>query len=260
MAATLPPSPLTIDCVTPAHSPSLLSVAIVDDEEDIRDLVCGYLERQGFETFAIATERELDRLLAQRNIGTVLLDVNLGNEDGFAIARRLRAKWSGGLLMLTGRADTVDRVVGLEIGADDYVTKPFDLRELLARVRSVNRRYSGMPSNEGISARDEKHTIVFDGFHLNTERRELRDPHGKPVELTTGEFDLLHALAQHPGRVRNRDQLLQQTHNRDAGPFDRTIDVQIGRLRKKLGDNGKVPRLIKAVRGVGYVFTPTKHS
>ncbi len=238
----------------------MLSVAIVDDEADIRDLVCGYLGRHGFETFSIATERELDRLLAERNIDTVLLDVNLGNEDGFAIARRLRARWNGGLLMLTGRADTVDRVVGLEIGADDYVTKPFDLRELLARVRSVSRRYSGAAGKESIPAKSKKPTIVFDGFRLDPERRELRDPGGEAIELTTGEFDLLHALAEHPGRVRNRDQLLRQTHNRDAAPFDRTIDVQIGRLRKKLGDDGKAPKLIKAVRGIGYIFTPAKHS
>ncbi|MGL4232869.1 MAG: response regulator, partial [Casimicrobium sp.] len=203
-------------------SASKFSVAIVDDEEDIRELVCGYLERQGIETFAIASERELDRLLSERSIDTVLLDVNLGSEDGFAIARRLRAHWNGGLLMLTGRADTVDRVVGLEIGADDYVTKPFDLRELLARVRSVSRRYHSVPSKEVVEAKSEKREIVFDGFRLDPERRELRDSNGTTIDLPTGEFDLLHALAQHPGRVRNRDQLLQQTHNRDATPFDRT--------------------------------------
>lgn len=238
-------------------APAALRVAIVDDEEEIRDLVAGYFERQGIQTFCAGSESELTSLLSLHLVDAILLDVNLGREDGFAIARRLRSHWNGGLLMLTGRADTVDRVVGLEIGADDYVTKPFDLRELLARVRSVSRRYgsAALPA-ESIS----KRIVSFDGFRLDPERRELRDSAGLVIELTTGEFDLLQALAQHPGRVRNRDQLLQETHHREAGPFDRTIDVQIGRLRKKLGDDGKSPKLIKAVRGVGYVFTPTTHS
>lgn len=229
-------------------------MAIVDDEEDIRDLVCAYFGRQGIATLGASNEAELNALLHAHAIDTVLLDVNLGREDGFSIARRLRAHWNGGLLMLTGRADTVDRVVGLEIGADDYITKPFDLRELLARVRSVGRRYGQTPP------RTSTNSISFDGFRLDPDRRELRDQVGRPIELTTGEFDLLLALAQNPGRVQNRDQLLQQTHNRDAAPFDRTIDVQIGRLRKKLGDDGKSPKLIKSVRGVGYVFTPNERT
>jgi two-component system, OmpR family, response regulator len=235
-------------------------VVIVDDEEEIRDMVSAYFTRQGIETHAAATEAELDSLVRENAIDTVLLDVNLGREDGFAIARRLRTHWNGGLLMLTGRADTVDRVVGLEIGADDYVTKPFDLRELLARVRSVSRRYRQTPASPTGKQAPKCNAILFDGFRLDPDRRELLGKDGRPIDLTTGEFDLLHVLAQHPGRVRNRDQLLQQTHNRDAGPFDRTIDVQIGRLRKKLGDDGKAPKLIKAVRGVGYVFTPTTQS
>ncbi len=246
--------------MTAAEFATTHRVAIVDDEEEIRELVCAYLARQGFQTFAAETEAALEKLMREHAIDTVLLDVNLGREDGFAIARRLRAHWNGSLLMLTGRADTVDRVVGLEIGADDYVTKPFDLRELLARVRSVARRYNVAPPVQEEQKATGQNKILFDGFRLDPERRELLGNDGKPIELTTGEFDLLHALAQHPGRVRNRDQLLQQTHNRDATPFDRTIDVQIGRLRKKLGDDGKSPRLIKSIRGVGYVFTPTQRT
>ncbi len=243
--------------MVPTEASTSLRVAIVDDEEDIRELVAGYFERQGIHTLSAASENELTELLSHHAIDAILLDVNLGREDGFAIARRLRGHWNGGLLMLTGRADTVDRVVGLEIGADDYVTKPFDLRELLARVRSVSRRYANAPAaSETVS----KKFLCFDNFRLDPERREVRDGTGEVIELTTGEFDLLHVLAQHPGRVKNRDQLLQETHHREAGPFDRTIDVQIGRLRKKLGDDGKSPKLIKAVRGVGYVFTPSTHS
>ena len=183
----------------------------------------------------------------------VLLDVNLGMEDGFAIARRLRVDWSGGLLMVTGRGDTVDRVVGLEIGADDYVTKPFELRELLARVRSVGRRTVAQlePSPAATDSSDSRR---FHGFMLDIERRRLTAANGAEIALTTGEFALLAALVEKPGHLLSRDDLLRRTHGRDAGPFDRTIDVQIGRLRKKLGDDGKDPRIIKSVRGAGYVL------
>ncbi len=192
----------------------------------------------------------------------ILLDVNLGNEDGFAIARRLRVDWFGGLLMVTGRGDTIDRVVGLEIGADDYITKPFELRELLARIRSVGRRATppSVPPSlvDSVSASADANAgeFVFESFTLDVERRELRLSADTKncVPLTTGELDLLVVLVTEAGRVLTRDQLLQRTHHRDAGPFDRTIDVQIGRLRKKLSDNGKEPRIIKAVRGVGYLF------
>jgi two-component system, OmpR family, response regulator len=248
--------------VTSADATQPLRVLVVDDEADIRDMVGAYLQRQGVDVVQAACEADVVAALDRAPPDVTLLDVNLGNEDGFAIARRLRSRWHGGLLMVTGRADTVDRVVGLEIGADDYVTKPFDLRELLARVRSVARRTNVPASSPAIETRSEskKQLISFDRFKLDPERRELKADDGTHVELTTGEFDLLHALAMHPGIVRTRDQLLQQTHNRDAAPFDRTIDVQIGRLRKKLGDDGKSPQLIKAVRGVGYVFTPRKTS
>ena len=189
----------------------------------------------------------------------VLLDVNLGSEDGFSIARRLRLSWSGGLIMLTGRGDTIDRVVGLEIGADDYVANPFDLRELLARIRSVSRRSSQNKSTETTVAHRPSTANIhyyFDGFTLVLETRELRNVRGEIIALTTGEFNLLAALVEHSGRVQSRDALLQLTHNREAGPLDRTIDVQIGRLRKKLGDVTNPPKVIKSVRGLGYLFAP----
>lgn len=202
----------------------------------------------------------------------ILLDVNLGAEDGFAIARRLRVDWFGGLLMVTGRGDTIDRVVGLEIGADDYITKPFELRELLARIRSVGRRAVATPAPaandhgpiapiaEPAAAAESASTILyFESFSFHRERRELHTQTGDVVALTTGEFDLLNALLSEPGRVLSRDQLLQRTHHRDAGPFDRTIDVQVGRLRKKLGDNGTAPRIIKSVRGAGYLLAVPVH-
>jgi two-component system, OmpR family, response regulator len=230
-----------------------LRVLIVDDDEDIRDLVAAYLGSQGLLIFEACTEAELRAAVVTNTPDVILLDVNLGAEDGFAIARRLRNDWHGGLLMVTGRGDTVDRVVGLEIGADDYITKPFELRELLARIRSVSRRSStAIPLLTG--SREPSNMIRFDSFVLDSGRRELRRADGDQIVLTTGEYQLLLALVEHAGRVLSRDQLLQQTHHREAGPFDRTIDVQIGRLRRKLGDDGKEPRIIKAVRGAGYVL------
>ena len=232
---------------------SPLRVLIVDDEEDIRDLLSTYLGKQGIEVFEASTETELRAIMIAQTPDVVLLDVNLGTEDGFAIARRLRADWSGGLLMVTGRGDTVDRVVGLEIGADDYVTKPFDLRELLARIRSVSRR-AVVQFDLTTATVDSANALHFHGFTLDVERRKLTDANGNEITLTTGEFALLVALVDKPGHLLTRDELLRRTHRRDAGPFDRTVDVQIGRLRKKLGDDGKDPRIIKSVRGAGYVL------
>lgn len=230
-----------------------LRVLIVDDEEEIRDLLSTYLGKQGIEVFEASSEAELRAIMIAETPDVVLLDVNLGMEDGFAIARRLRADWSGGLLMVTGRGDTVDRVVGLEIGADDYVTKPFELRELLARVRSVGRRAVVQLEPATVVA-DSPNSLRFHSFTLDVERRKLTDANGNEIALTTGEFALLTVLVEKPGHLFSRDDLLQRTHHRDAGPFDRTIDVQIGRLRKKLGDDGKDPRIIKSVRGAGYVL------
>lgn len=205
------------------------------------------------------TEVELRACVKQHAPDVILLDVNLGSEDGFAIARRLRSDWHGGLMMVTGRGDTIDRVVGLEIGADDYVTKPFELRELLARIRSVGRRSSAPPPVAATQTGTQPSvaTFYFDQFALDSGRRELRRTGGDLVGLTTGEYQLLLAFCEQAGRILSRDQLLQRTHHRDAGPFDRTIDVQIGRLRRKLGDDGKEPRIIKSVRGAGYFLAPT---
>jgi two-component system, OmpR family, response regulator len=228
-------------------------VLVVDDDADIRDLVATYLRSQGLLVFEATSEADLLTSVAANTPDAILLDVNLGSEDGFAIARRLRNYWFGGLLMVTGRGDTIDRVVGLEIGADDYVTKPFELRELLARIRSVSRRAS-LPVARTPVVADAPTTLCFDQFSLDTGRRELRTVAGVVVALTTGEYELLLVLCERGGHILSRDQILRRTHHRDAGPFDRTIDVQIGRLRRKLGDDGKVPRIIKAVRGAGYVL------
>jgi DNA-binding response OmpR family regulator len=187
----------------------------------------------------------------------VLLDLGLPGEDGFAIARQLREHWQCGLVIVTGRGDAVDKVVGLEVGADDYVTKPFDLRELLARIKAVLRRVAAPPAAgpEGAGAAP-RGRLRFDAWLLDTAARSLRHAARGDVALTGGEFDLLCAFAQHPGRVLSRDFLLEATRGREAAPFDRTIDVQVGRLRRKLEPDVEPPQIIKSVRGAGYLFVP----
>ena len=235
--------------MTPTH------IAIVDDEPDITQLLAGYLSRQGFRVSALGSGHALIELMSADRPDLVLLDLGLPGEDGFAIARQLRERWRCGLIIVTGRGDAVDKVVGLEIGADDYVTKPFDLRELLARIKAVLRRLAP-PAEAAAAPQAPRERLCFDGWELDVAARRLLDRSGESVLLTGGEFDLLCVLAQHPGRVLSRDFLLEHTRGRDAAPFDRTIDVQIGRLRRKLGDDADDPRIIKSVRGVGYVLTP----
>ena len=203
-------------------------------------------------------------LMASDPAVLVLLDLGLPGEDGFSIARQLREQWRCGLVIVTGRGDAVDKVVGLEIGADDYVTKPFDLRELLARIKAVLRRLvpespsAEAPFSTAIgTATATAHKLTFAGWELDTAARCLTNPMGADVALTTGEFDLLRALAEHAGRVLSRDFLLGQTRGREAGPFDRTIDVQVGRLRKKIEADAENPHIIKSVRGAGYILVPS---
>jgi two-component system OmpR family response regulator len=185
-----------------------------------------------------------------------LLDLGLPGEDGFAIARKLREHWRCGLVIVTGRGDPVDKVVGLEIGADDYVTKPFDLRELVARVKAVLRRIAPTEPAASPASPEPATKLRFAQWVLDTGARRLLDPQQREVALTSGEFDLLNTLATHPGRVLSRDFLLEETRGRDGGPFDRTIDVQIGRLRRKLEADPANPQIIKSVRGAGYLLVP----
>jgi two-component system, OmpR family, response regulator len=244
------------------HSIGTIRIVIVDDDADIRELVSQYMAMQGIEVLQASSEAQLLAHLDEASIQVALLDVNLGREDGFAIARRLRARsdWHGGIIMLTSRSDVIDRVVGLELGADDYIGKPFDLRELLARVKSVARRVSSESASTASQPGSSVAAFAFADFIIDLDARRLRrSSSSTDIELTTGEFDLLAALVQNAQRVLSRDQLLRTTHGRDAGPFDRTIDVQIGRLRKKLGDDAAAPTLIKSVRGAGYLLaTPAE--
>jgi two-component system OmpR family response regulator len=232
---------------------AVVHIAVLDDEAEITRLLANYLQAQGFRVSQIHDGRSLLRLMADDPAQLVLLDLGLPGEDGFSIARRLRERWRCGLVIVTGRGDAVDKVVGLEIGADDYVTKPFDLRELLARVKAVLRRTHGDAEavSTGTTARP-KHR--FAGWELDVAARRLLDPERREVALTSGEFDLLATFVDHAGRVLSRDFLLEQTRGREGAPFDRTIDVQVGRLRKKLENDSDDPQIIKSVRGAGYIL------
>lgn len=232
-------------------------LAVLDDEADITQLLGGYLETHGYRVTQLHSGAALMGLMAQDPPALVLLDLGLPGEDGFAIARELRAHWHCGLVIVTGRGDAVDKVVGLEVGADDYVTKPFDLRELLARVKAVLRRVAPAPAAIAAPPPTACRSLLrFAGWELDTAARRLAAADGNEVVLTAGEFDLLLALVDHPGRVLSRDFLLSRTRGRDGGPFDRTIDVQVGRLRRKLESDPDHPQLIKSVRGAGYLFVP----
>ena len=229
-------------------------IAVLDDEVDITLLLANYLQGHGFRVTQVHNGRALMTLMDTDPADLVLLDLGLPGEDGFTIARRVRESWRCGLVIVTGRGDAVDKVVGLEVGADDYVTKPFDLRELVARVKAVLRRLT--PASP-VPVAGSADTLRFAGWQLDTAARSLRNPQGEQVPLTGGEFDLLQAFARHPGRVLSRDFLLGQTRGREAAPFDRTIDVQVGRLRKKIEADADDPQLIKSVRGAGYILVPS---
>jgi two-component system OmpR family response regulator len=232
---------------------SATHLAVVDDEPDVTRLLAGYLKGHGYRVSALHDGAALMQLMATDPPALVLLDLGLGHEDGLMLARTLRERWRCGLVIVTGRGDAVDKVVGLEIGADDYVTKPFDLRELLARIKAVLRRLEPAAAADPAPAVPQSR-LSFAGWVLDTAARTLTSPSGADVAVTTGEFELLCAFARHPGRVLSRDFLLELTRGRAAGPFDRTIDVQVGRLRRKIEADPENPQLIKSVRGAGYVL------
>lgn len=222
-------------------------IALLDDDAEIRVLVCDYLARYGINCIGLSSEAELNRVLSQETVDLVLLDIMLPDADGLKICQRIRSTSRLPVILLTALADESDRVVGLEMGADDYLTKPFSARELLARIRAVLRRVG-----DQLWVHQYLHEDIFEfaGWRLSTRQRTLSDHNGALTTLTGGEFDLLVALVRNPGQVLNREQLLELTKGRAAQPFDRSVDVQLSRLRKKLKD----PALIKTVRGGGYLF------
>ncbi len=232
-------------------------ILVVDDQQEICDLVREYLADEGFRVSTANDGAGMRETIARETIDLVILDLVLRGEDGLQLARELRGQSEVGIIMLTGRGDTVDRIIGLEMGADDYLSKPFHLRELLARVRSVLRRGATRGGEQSAGARTQ---IRFSGWSLDLASRDLLSPAGDEVRLTTGEFELLTAFVNHANQVLSRDRLLDLSRHREAGPFDRTIDVQVGRLRRKLEDDPKNPTMIKTVRGGGYIFTPPVES
>jgi two-component system OmpR family response regulator len=222
--------------------------SVTDDDREICDLLARFLRKHGLRVETVADGRAMARALDSGRFDLVVLDLMLPGEDGLSLCRHLRATSSLPVIMLTAVAEDTDRIVGLEIGADDYVTKPFNPRELLARIKAVLRRTggAGRETSEG--------TLTFASWRLAAAQRELRDPDGVLVPLTSGEFDLLLAFVERPERVLSRDQLLDLTKGRDAVPFDRSIDVQLSRLRRKIEIDPQNPKLIKTVRGGGYML------
>jgi len=227
-------------------------ILVVDDQQEICDLVREYLSDEGFRVSTANDGAAMRETMARDAVDLVILDLVLRGEDGLQLARELRSQSDIGIIMLTGRGETVDRIIGLEMGADDYLSKPFHLRELLARVRSVLRRGASRGGDKSGAPRSR---VRFAGWTLDLASRELMSPSGEDVRLTTGEFELLAAFVNHANQVLSRDRLLDLSRHREAGPFDRTIDVQVGRLRRKLEDDPKNPTLIKTVRAGGYMFT-----
>ncbi|MCX7375175.1 MAG: response regulator [Alphaproteobacteria bacterium] len=225
-------------------------ILVVDDDREIRDLLARYLERQSFRVTAVRDAREARRIWPSTTFQMVILDLMLPGEGGLDFARWLRAESDVPILMLTALGEENDRIIGLELGADDYLTKPFNPRELLARMRAVMRR----ASEAGEKRESGSKTLFFNGWTLESARRRLLNPEGTEVPLTGGEYDLLVALLDRANKVLTRDMLLDLLRGRQAGPFDRAIDVAISRLRRKLEDDGRHAQLIKTVRGGGYVL------
>lgn len=228
-------------------------ILVVDDDNQVRRMLRRCFEDEGYRVSEATDQAGVNAALAG-GVDLMTLDLNLGTTDGLTIARSVRQNWDLPIIMITGKGDMIDRIVGLEIGADDYIAKPFHLREVLARVRSVLRRAaprsaSPAPDPAGVQIR-------FDQFVLDLDRRELTGPDGRDIRITSGEFDLLALLARHPHRVLSRDQIMDMLRGHDWAPNDRSIDNQIARLRKLIETDSQQPRLLKTVRGAGYSFTP----
>lgn len=223
---------------------------IVDDDHEIRSLLTRFFVKHGFRVTAVADGTSMRKALNDRSIEMIILDVMLPGEDGLHLCRELRQNSNIPVILLTVLGDETDRIVGLEMGADDYLAKPFNPRELLARIKAVLRRHNAMP----ISKNERNIVLQFDNWRLDIGSRKLFSPAGALIDMSTGEFDLLAALAEHPHQTLTREQLLDITKHRSENPFERSIDMQISRLRKKIEKDPNNPDYIKTVRGRGYVF------
>lgn len=226
-------------------------ILVIDDDANLRELIVNYLKDEGYAVLETGSARGAKELVDTSTIDLILLDVRLPDGDGFDLLREMRAVASTPVIMLTGRDTPSDRIIGLELGADDFIGKPFELRELRARIRSVLRRTYHVDEHDIAAAMD---VLIFAGWTVDLTHRRLMNPSNGNVELTSGEFDLLRVLAEHPKRPLSRDQLLDLTRSREWTPFDRSIDVLIGRLRRKMMENGDTIGLIKTIRNIGYTL------
>jgi two-component system OmpR family response regulator len=230
----------------------IASTLLVEDDAEIGELILRYLKSHEIEVVVVTDGKGMDRSLADRSFDLLILDLNLPDENGLSICRRIRAEKQMPIIIVSAQGDDVDKIVGLEMGADDYVVKPFNPRELLARIRSVLRRSAAATQVERGSARQ---FYLFSGWRVDLLAREVNAPSGMKVSMTGAEFDLLHVFCEHPNRVLTRDQLINMTHGPTSGPFERSIDVLISRLRQKLEIDPKDPKLIHTVRSEGYMFS-----
>jgi two-component system OmpR family response regulator len=232
---------------------ALPHILVVEDDRDISALVTRYLRSNECRVTVAPDGRNVDRLIDESRIDLVVLDLMLPGEDGLSVCKRLRARSHVPIIMLTAKGDEVDRILGLEMGADDYISKPFNPRELLARIRAVLRRSAITALNPSANGR---RTLTFQGWQIDRILRELRNPEGARVALTDAEFSLLQVFCERPGRVLSREQLLDLTQGRSPGVFERSIDILVSRLRRKVERDPHEPSIIKTVRSGGYLFTP----
>lgn len=230
---------------------ALNHILVVDDDRELRSLLAAYLQKQGYRVTAVADGKAMRAAMSSSHPDVVVLDIMLPGEDGLSLCRDLRARSEIPIIMLTARTDETDRIVGLELGADDYIPKPFNPRELVARIKSVLRRARSLPEN---LKPDHVSLFRFANWLLDTATRNLTSPAGVVVALSGTEFRLLRIFLDHPNSVLTRDQLIDLMLSRDAGPYDRAIDVQVSRLRQRLGEGAREPSIIKTVRGQGYVL------
>lgn len=229
-------------------------ILVVDDDREIRTLLAEYLDANGFRTLTATNGADMRKVLDESRVDLIVLDLTLPGEDGLTLCRNLRAQSNVPVIMLTARGEPLDRILGLEMGADDYLAKPFEPRELFARIRSVLRRTQALPPS---MMRPEAKTMHFSGWTLDLTARHLLNQEGVVVALSGAEFRMLKVFLDHPNRILNRDQLLELTQGREADPFDRSVDIQISRLRQKLGDDARTPTIIKTIRNEGYVLATT---
>ncbi|MEM9277352.1 MAG: response regulator transcription factor [Pseudomonadota bacterium] len=229
-------------------------ILVCDDELDVREMLQEYLGKRGYKVSTASNGDELRAILSVNDVDAMIMDINMPKEDGLSILRSLRPDNTTPVIMLTAAGDVVDRIIGLEMGADDYLGKPVDLRELEARIKAVLRRNAAVGMQQE-SARDGN-KAVFGDYTLDTDAAKLLDSDGAEIALTAMEYSLLKVFAENRGRVLNRDQILEKAHDRSWDPFDRSIDIRISRLRRKLESNPEKPEIIKTVRGIGYLYDP----